>query len=88
MGEGGLAIDARIGSPLKVEVDSNDNLYILLDRHLLRVDAITNIITTVAGTGDLNCSGDGGLAIDAGLCLPRGLAIDQDDNLFITGISK
>ncbi|HTR38056.1 MAG TPA: hypothetical protein VMH80_19240 [Bryobacteraceae bacterium] len=44
-----------------------------------------NIITTVAGSGDMNYSGDGGPAISAGLN-PQGVAIDSAGNLLIADI--
>jgi hypothetical protein len=48
-----------------------------------RVDAITGVITTVAGNGEYNTCGDGGLATDA--CLfPIAVAVDSAGNLFIS----
>jgi hypothetical protein len=41
------------------------------------------IITTVTGTGTSGFSGDGGLAIDAQLDSPTGVAFDQVGNLYI-----
>ena len=39
------------------------------------------IITTIAGTGDSNFSGDGGPALKAGFNSPNGLTFDLDGNL-------
>jgi DNA-binding beta-propeller fold protein YncE len=40
-------------------------------------------ITTVAGTGQLGSSGDGGPATQARLNVPTGVAVDTEGNLFI-----
>ena len=48
-----------------------------------RVDASTGIITTVAGIGVADFSGDGGLAISAALSFPEGVAVDASGNLYI-----
>ncbi|HEY4414744.1 MAG TPA: hypothetical protein VGO57_03545 [Verrucomicrobiae bacterium] len=44
---------------------------------------LNNVITTVAGNGDTNFSGDGGLAINASLYYPQGVAFDAMGNLYI-----
>ena len=41
------------------------------------------VITAIAGTGDFNDSGDGGLALNAGLRSPGGLAIGPGGALYI-----
>jgi RHS repeat-associated protein len=46
-------------------------------------DAIQGIITTVAGTGSTNYSGDGGPAVQAGLRRPHGIALGPDNSLYI-----
>jgi hypothetical protein len=48
------------------------------------VDALTGIITTVAGNGEPGFSGDGGVAVTAAVYFPYGVAIDKASNLFIT----
>lgn len=45
------------------------------------------IITTVAGNGTTNFSGDGGPATDAGLDLPASVALDTKGDLFIADAS-
>ena len=84
-GDGGPALDAGLSSPHYVVTDANDNLYIvdLGDRRVRRVDAHTGIITTVAGNGKCDSSGDGGPALGAGLEYPNSIALDRDGNLFI-----
>ena len=51
---------------------------------LFRVDAVSGVITTVAGTGTAGFSGDGGLAVDAELRNPVHLTFDKADNLFVS----
>src|SRR5439155_755129 len=57
--------------------------------HRIRqVAAGTGIITTVAGTGAMGFSGDGGPATSAQLHSPTGVAIDAAGNLFIADASN
>ncbi len=66
-------------------VDDAGNLYIAdLDNHVIRkVDAVTGIISTVAGDGTQGIGGDGGPATSAQLLLPYGVAVDSAGNLYI-----
>jgi len=67
-----------------VAVDPAGNVFIA-DTNNCRVreiNAVTNIITTVAGNGNCSFTGDG-LAIDNGIGYPQGVAVDASDNLFI-----
>ena len=85
-GDGGPAIAAQFNGVSRVALDSTGNLYIsdIYNNRVRRVDAATGIITTVAGTGASNGPlGDGGLAINASLGWPHGLAFDSHDNLLI-----
>ena len=84
-GDGGPAIEAKLYRPFGVTLDSTGNLFIA-DRgnHAIRkVDAVTGIITTLAGTGAHGYSGDGGQATAAQLNTPHSLAFDAADNLLI-----
>jgi streptogramin lyase len=66
-------------------LDSSGNLFITdsINNRIRRVDASTGIISTVAGNGTSGYSGDGGLAINATLSAPSGVAVDVAGNLFI-----
>ena len=47
------------------------------------MDAVTQIITTFAGTGEFRTSGDGGPATSAEIKRPVNLVVDSSGNLFI-----
>lgn len=91
LGEGGLAIYSCIGDPSAVAVDRNGNLFISdqANHRIRRVDAATGILTTVAGSSNRDWGipggfgGDGGLATNASLSAPFGVAIDAAGNLLI-----
>ena len=84
-GDSGPANSAGLQGPRGVAVDYAGNLYIA-DRNnaaVRRVDAATQIITTVAGTGTQGYSGDNGPATSAKLNAPTGVAVDAAGNLYI-----
>ena len=84
-GDGGPATNAKLSSPLGLAVDGAGNLFIsdLYNHRVRRVDAMTGVITTVAGTGQEGFGGDGGPASIARLNSPLGLVVDGGGNLFI-----
>jgi hypothetical protein len=62
------------------------NVYVA-DGYTYRVRKIwvsTRVITTIAGTGAMGSTGDGGLAIFAQLNVPTGVAVDASGNVYIT----
>ena len=80
-GDGGPAVEAELYSPYGVAVDSAGNVYIA-DFRIRKVDS-TGTIDTVAGTGRLGFSGDGGPAVAAQLRSPYGVAVDSAGNIYI-----
>lgn len=84
-GDGGAATSATLSYPFGVAVDGSGNVLIAdTDNHRIRrVDARSGIISTVAGTGEVGSGGDGGVATDAQMNTPHGLAVDGEGNLFI-----
>jgi DNA-binding beta-propeller fold protein YncE len=84
-GDGGPANAALLNGPFDVAFDAAGNLYFsdTFNQRVRRVDAATGIITTVAGNGEQDYSGDGGPAITASLNEPYGIALDRTGNLFI-----
>ena len=88
-GDGGLATNALLNAPTGVALDGAGNFFIADQGNNLirRVDAITKIISTVAGGGTVASGadqlGDGGPATSAILYGPQGIAVDQNGNLYI-----
>jgi hypothetical protein len=81
-GDGGPATKAELYAPRCVVVDDAGDLYIAdSDNVIRRVDAKTQIITSVAGTE--NPAGDNGAATGAILGFPYGISLDSAGNLFI-----
>jgi len=83
-GDGGPATAARMNGPISIVLDSLGNIF-FSDALNFRVRKIatTGIITTVAGTGRVSLSGDGGLATAAD-SYPCWLAIGPDNTLYFT----
>ena len=84
-GDGGPATEASLNKPRHVAIDAAGHLLItdINNHRVRRVDLTSGIITTVAGNGERDFSGDGGPATVAAMNLPVGLAFDRAGNLFI-----
>ena len=84
-GDGGLAVNAQLNEPVAVAVDPTGNVFIAdyNNCRVREVSAVTGIITTVAGDGTCNFTGDG-IATQSSLGYPQGVAVDVNDNLFIS----
>ena len=84
-GDGGLATEACLETPQYAIEDSDGNIFISDGEHhrIRRIEAGTDIITTVVGGVFCGPSGDGGSGVDASIFNPTGLALDSDGNLFI-----
>ena len=82
--EGGDAVQAQLGRPRNVVLDSNGNLYIsdFADHCVYRVTP-DGMISRIAGTGTRGAGGDGGPATSAQLDSPAGLAVDRAGALYI-----
>lgn len=85
-GDGGPAREAGLKDSTDVAVDRDGNVYIgqILEGVIRKVDAETQIITTIAG-GGVKYPEDGLLATDASLVYADGLLINLEGNLvFVT----
>ena len=84
-GNGMLATSTELELPDGIAIDDVGNLYIadLGSERIRKVDALTGIVSTVAGNGDRDFYGDGGAALAAALTDPRYVAVDGRGNLFI-----
>ena len=88
-GDGGLAVEASLNFPAGLEFDREGNLYIA-DRNNHRIRKVDDkgIITTVAGNGTPDWSGDGGPAEKASLNFPSDVTFDTQSNLYISDRSN
>jgi hypothetical protein len=75
---------AVITRPTAVTTDQSGNTYVAdASTHKVYKISIDGSVTTYAGSGKAGFSGDGGLAGEADLNQPRGLAFDVNGNLYI-----
>ena len=83
-GDGGPATAAQIARPHGLALDLNGNLYFGdCDNHRIRRVSQLGVITTVAGSGSVGYSGDGGPATAAEMSCPADVLVDQWGRLFI-----
>ncbi len=84
-GDGGPAEQAQINDPFMCDFDSLGNMYFgqAKGHTLRRVDSVTGVISTVAGTGEEGYSGDGGPASQASVNQIYSLCIDTNDDIYI-----
>jgi uncharacterized protein (TIGR03437 family) len=84
-GDGGPAVNATFDVPSAVALDSAGNLYIAdtSNNRIRKVTASTNVVTTIAGNGQLGYLGDGKLATVAELYHPVGVAVDSAGNVYV-----
>jgi hypothetical protein len=84
-GDGGPATSAKLTFPTALAINSAGDLYIseTLGARVRIVSASSQIINTVAGNGTRAHAGDGGPAVNASLDRPLGIAVDQNNNLYI-----
>lgn len=82
-GDGGPATAAALSFPGGLASDAAGSVYIadVFNNRVRKIDRTGNI-STVAGNGGLESSGDDGPALLAGLS-PADVAVDADGNLFI-----
>lgn len=86
VGDGGLATAPGVAlNPFQTIVDGAGNFYIAdgFSNRIRRIAQDSGIITTVAGNGNYEFTGDGGPATTAGLAGPTGIAFDRQGNLHI-----
>jgi len=101
-GDNGVPTSAQLNYPTAVAVDSVGNLYIadFANQRIRVVNTQTSSstilgvtiqpgdIATVAGTGTVGYSGDGGAATSAQLNYPNGVAVDGAGNVYIADTSN
>jgi uncharacterized protein (TIGR03437 family) len=88
-GDGGPATRAQLNGPQGMALDKAGNLYLADSKNnRIRIVSAAGIINTFAGTGQVSPGGastynDGGLATNALLHLPAGVAVDSNGNVYI-----
>ena len=84
-GDGGLAVNALLNGSYRLALDKQGNLFVsdFANSRVRRIDVVSGIITTVAGTGTTGVEGDGGPATLASLYGATGLAVDAGNSLYI-----
>jgi sugar lactone lactonase YvrE len=96
-GDGGVGTSASLNTPLAVALDASATFLYIADpgnHRVRRVRLSDNIITTFAGNGvgggtdTGSFSGDGGLAILAGLNTPEGVAVDAAGEVYIADMAN
>ncbi len=86
-GDGLPAMESRLNEPDSIEFDAEGNLYIAdSSNHVIRkLEKATGLLKVIAGTPETRgFAGDGGLAVEALLREPSGLAFDQGGDLYVT----
>ncbi len=85
-GDGGPATQASISLPKGITFDGTGNLFVADtgNGRIRRVDAVTGVISTVAGDGLFQPPVDGVPATESSLFLPDGVAVDRAGNLFVS----
>ena len=84
-GDGLAATSSSIFLPFGVTVDPAGNLFIAdsSNNRIRRVDAASQLMSTVAGDGNAGDTGDGGLATLASLSSPTSVVLDGAGNLYV-----
>ena len=84
-GDHGSATNAKLNGPEGIAIDGAGNIFFgdQLNFVVRRIDHVTNIITTVAGTGIEGFSGDGNMATNAKMDRTAGVSFDSLGNLYI-----
>jgi sugar lactone lactonase YvrE len=84
-GDDSNALGCTLSQPSTITVDAADNI-IIADKNanrIRRIDAVTNIITTIAGNGQGGVGVDGILATSAAVGTPNSVSVDAAGNVYI-----
>ncbi len=90
-GDGGAPELALLNEPYEVRFHPSGDLYWVerISHTVRKLDARSNVISTVVGTGEAGFSGDGGPATSARLNQPHSIQFDEaGENLFICDIKN
>lgn len=84
-GDGGPSVNAVLNTPWSLATDAAGNLYFSDGKNyrIRKIDVATGIITTVAGTGVEDYSGDGGPALSATIAAISGLYVHKNGDIYL-----
>jgi sugar lactone lactonase YvrE len=82
-GDNGPAASAKLNAPQGVAVDANGDIYIADSGNNMIRKISGGVITRIAGTGAEGYSGDGGPATSATFFAIKGIAVDDEGNVYI-----
>lgn len=82
-GDNGPAVNAGLALPSGIAFDGSDNLYMIDYCRIRKVDAITKVITTLAGTGACGFNGDGPVG-GLNIYPSSGIIADPAGNVFFS----
>jgi sugar lactone lactonase YvrE len=89
-GDDGPAIEASLIQPYEIRFDAEGHLFFVdMKAHVVRrVDKDDGIVTTVAGSGEVGFTGDGGPAREAAMNQPHSIEFDREGLLYICDIQN
>lgn len=88
-GDGGVATKAQLDQPFGVAADASGNLFIAdTGSNRVRKVASGGTITTIAGDGTHNFSGDGGPAASAQIYNPQAVALGPGGSIYIADYAR
>jgi DNA-binding beta-propeller fold protein YncE len=84
-GDGGPALKAGFNLPGSLAVDRSGNVFVAdyYNHRVRRIDALTHVVTTIAGNGSKTSSGDDGKAIAAGVSFPIAIAVAPSGDVYL-----
>ena len=84
-GDGAAALEATFNGPKELDIDKDGNIYVVdtENQAIRRIDAKSGKVSTVAGSGKLGNTGDGGPATKATLGRPHGVVAGPDGRIYI-----
>ncbi len=84
-GDGGPATNARLNGPTGIALDTIGNIYVSdgQNNRIRRIDKLTGVISTVAGTGVGGFGPDGVMATASMIWGPSDICIDRLNNIYI-----
>ncbi len=77
--------NTSLGDPSAIALDRNGDLFVadFAGNRVLRLDAITGLVSNVAGTGTAGSAGEGTVAAASALNGPGGVAVDKNGAIYV-----